>query len=262
MWRYFRLYGYFVRFSVSRALEFRLDFFFRIIMDVIYYTVNLAFFKILFLHTPSLAGWTESETMLFVSGFLLLDAVQMTLFSNNMYLLPLLINKGDLDYYLLRPVSSLFFLSLRDFAANSFINLLMTFGILGWAISQYPGHFGILRTIAFLFLLGVGTFIFYSLRMITIIATFWTHSPRGHDSIFWPLTRVMERPDRIFHGWFRVLFTTILPFSLMASFPARIIIGPFEWNILLQLIAVAAAFYFITLKLWNKGLRIYSSASS
>ena len=33
MIRYLRLYGYFLRFSFSRAMEFRFDFFFRIFMD-------------------------------------------------------------------------------------------------------------------------------------------------------------------------------------------------------------------------------------
>ena len=38
--RYLRLYLYFLRFSFSRAMEFRLDFYFRILMDVAFYVVN------------------------------------------------------------------------------------------------------------------------------------------------------------------------------------------------------------------------------
>ena len=48
MLRYFRLYGNFVRFSVSRALEFRFDFFFRFGMDVIWYAVQFAFFSVIY----------------------------------------------------------------------------------------------------------------------------------------------------------------------------------------------------------------------
>ena len=43
MTRYLRLYAYFLRFSFSRALEFRVDFFFRVIMDTAFYAVNLGF---------------------------------------------------------------------------------------------------------------------------------------------------------------------------------------------------------------------------
>ena len=44
MIRYLRLYGCFLRFSFSRAMEFRLDFFFRVLMDVVWNLVNLGFF--------------------------------------------------------------------------------------------------------------------------------------------------------------------------------------------------------------------------
>ena len=103
-------------------MEFRLDFTFRIMMDVIYYVINIALFEILFLHTPLIAGWTNEQMMIFIGSFLLVDAINMTIFSTNMWWLPYYVNRGDLDYYLIRPVSPLFFLSLREFSANSFIN--------------------------------------------------------------------------------------------------------------------------------------------
>ena len=68
--------------------------------------------------------------MIFVAGYLIADALEMTFFANNMWWFPHFVNNGDLDYYITRPISSLFFLSVRDFAADSFLNVLMTFGIL------------------------------------------------------------------------------------------------------------------------------------
>ena len=134
--RYLRLYAHFVRFSMSRTLEFRIDFFFRVFMDLAYYGVNIAFYQVIVLHTELLGGWNRDQTLVFMAGFLLVDAMVMTLFSNNIWWLPIFINRGDMDYYLLRPVSSLFFLSVRDFAVNSFINFLFAVGILAWALSR------------------------------------------------------------------------------------------------------------------------------
>ena len=79
--RYGRLYLHFLRFSFSRAMEFRLDFWFRIVMDVIYYAVHLAFFTIIYQHTSLLGGWTLDQTYIFVCGFLLVDALDMTIFA-------------------------------------------------------------------------------------------------------------------------------------------------------------------------------------
>ena len=264
MIRYFRLYLFFVRFSFSRALEFRADFTFRIFMDLIYYTVNLLFYKIVFLNMgdAKLAGWREDQIMVFVAGYLMVDAVVMTIFSNNFWWLPESINRGDLDYYLTRPVSSLFFLSLRDFAANSFMNLLMTFGIFVWALDNYQGPVTAGGVALFVALLGVGVLLYYCLRLLTIIPIFWMHSGRGLEQLFWTTTRLMERPDRIFTGWVRRILISILPFGLMASFPARIFLEGLDWWLLLHLLGTAAAFFCAVVFSWRLGLRAYSSASS
>ena len=134
MLRYLRIYGACVRFSFSRALEFRLDFFFKVGMDVVWLIVNLVFFDVLQRHTPLLGGWDRSQVRVFAAGLFVVDAAHMTIFSSNVWWFPTYVNRGDLDYHLLRPVSSLFFLMMREFAWNSFLNLLISVGVLVWAL--------------------------------------------------------------------------------------------------------------------------------
>jgi ABC-2 type transport system permease protein len=239
-----------------------MDFFFRIFMDALYYAVNLAFFRLIYLNTSMLGGWNEHQIMIFVASYLLVDAINMTLTSNNAWWIPIFINRGDLDYYLVRPVSSLFFLSLRDFAVNSFINLLMTVGILIWAISRYPDPIPWTRYPLYLALIFNGAFLYYLIRMLTLIPTFWTHSGRGYDQIFWSTARAMERPDRIFQGWARRLFTWLVPFAVIASFPTRLLLEDFSWAILGHLMVVTGVFFGLVVGFWRVGLRAYSSASS
>jgi ABC-2 type transport system permease protein len=262
MWRYLRLYGYFLRFSFSRAMEFRVDFFFRIVMDMCFYAVNIGFYKIIYRYTAVLGGWAENEVMVFVGVFLLLDALSMTVLANNLYYLPMLINQGELDYYLVRPVSPLFILSFRDFAANSFVNLLMAIGILILFLVQYNGPV----TLWGLALLGgsivLGFLLRYLVRILTIVPVFWWHQGHGLEMMFWHLTRFIERPDRIFTGWVRVLLTTVLPFSLMASVPARFFLEPFDSRLFVHVTIVLLVFCGLVAVCWRAGLRAYSSASS
>jgi len=262
MRRYLRLYLQFLQFSFSRAMEFRLDFFFRILMDVIYYIVNIAFFKVLYARTPMLAGWNERQTMLFVSIFLVIDAINMTVFSNNVWQMPTQINNGSLDYYLTRPVSSLFFLSLREFAANSFVNLLMTMAILVWALRLNMELVTPLNLLFLVPLIANGVFLYYLLNMVFIIPVFWTHSGRGFADLFHSFTRFLERPDRLFTGIMRLILTVVLPLSLIASFPARLFIDGFETGLFLHLTLVTACFAGFMTLFWRKGLASYSSASS
>ncbi len=243
-------------------MEFRLDFFFKIIMDCMFYVVNLGFYKILFLTTPMLAGWSEDQTMVFVSSYLLVDALHMTVFASNMWWLPYYVNRGDLDSYLIRPVSTLFFISLRDFAANSFVNLLIALTIFVSALANLQTPY---TTGQLLFYLGCilnGWLLHYVLQMIFIIPVFWTQSGKGFNDFFFSMGMAIERPDLVYRGVLRWVLTLILPFALIVSFPARLFFGPATPNLFLHLVAVTLGMWGLMLWLWRKGLRAYSSASS
>ena len=260
--RYGRLYLHFLQFSFSRAMEFRVDFWFRIVMDVIYYAVHLAFFTIIYQHTSLLGGWTLDQTYIFVCGFLLVDALDMTIFANNLWWLPILINKGDLDYYLVRPVSSLFFLSLRDFAANSFFNVVIASGLLWWAIWRYPGELGAGRVFAYVVLLLLGAVLYYFVRMVFIVPVFWLHSNRGLDEMSWSLLKFSERPHQIYSPWLRIVLTTVLPMAIAVSIPAHVLFEGLTAVRLAHVMAVTLGFAIFVAWFWRRGLRAYSSASS
>jgi len=260
--RYLRLYGYFLRFSFSRAMEFRFDFFFRIFMDTLWYGHHLVFFWILYRHTSLLGGWTVDQMFVFAGGVFFADAIQMTMVANNLWMLPNYVNKGDLDYYLVRPVSSLFFLSLRDFAANSFVNLLMAIGLFTWALARFPGPLGGGAVAAYVGLLLLGCLLHYCLQMIFTIPVFWLHSSGGLREIFWSLDRYTSRPHGIFTGWVRKLLVSLLPFALIVSFPTAALFGGLTWRLVAHLAGVTAAAFLLMVWIWSRGLRAYSSASS
>lgn len=243
-------------------MEFRVDFFFRIFMDLIFYVVNILFFKVIFIHSDLLAGWTEPQVFIFVSGFLVVDAINMTVFSNNTWWLPLFVNRGDLDYYLVRPVSPFFFLNFRDFAANSFVNLILAGTIMVWAFQQYPEPLGWQRILLFIALLINGTLLYHLVNLLALLPVFWFHSGRGLQQIFWSLSKFVERPDRIFKGWVRVLLVSVVPFSLVASFPAQVLFSGDPTFLVLHILAVTALFSLVMSFIWRLALRTYSSASS
>jgi len=260
--RYVRLYACFLRFSFSRAMEFRLDFGFRIFMDMVWYVVNFLFFWVLFRHTSLLGGWTYDQTLVFMGGVFVSDALHMTIFSNNMWWLPYLINKGDLDYYLVRPVSSLFFVSLREFAANSFVNLLMAAAVLSWALLRHPAPLGAGPLVLFLACLLVGVFLHYLLNLMFLLPAFWMHTSHGLREMYFSFTETMTRPAGIFTGWVRRFLVTVLPFAVIVSFPTRALFEGDAWPVVIHLVAVTAVAFLAALAMWRAGVRSYVSASS
>lgn len=262
MLRYLRLYLYFLRFSFSRAMEFRLDFFFRIVMDCLFYVIQIIFFWTIFRHTPLLGGWDFDQVLIFASGVMFMDAVFMTVYSNNTWWLPISINRGDLDYYLVRPVSSFFFLTMRDFAANSFMNLVIASGILGYMLWRYPGPIGALNTVLFVLLLLAGTWIYFLFQMCFLIPAFWMHSISGLREISWHLVKYSERPHQIYTGWLKRILLTVIPLALVVSYPTHVLFEGPSVERIGHIFVVGILLTALVLWFWGRGLRGYSSASS
>ena len=263
MKRYLRLYLYFLRFSFSKAMEFRVDFFFRVVMDSFFYLTQFLFFGIIYSHTNLLGGWTPEQMNIFVCAVIFIDALHMTVFSNNAWWLPVLINKGDLDYYLTKPVSTLFFVSLREFAANSLLNLILAIGLMVWMLSNYTQKLPTLDLFIFFVLLVNGTLLYFAAYLLFIFSVFWTGSPRGFADLYFSASKIFERPDGIFQGIFKKIFTRALPFCMMASYPVHFLLGTMNRSeVIIETITISLLFYFMILQIWKLGLRSYSSASS
>jgi ABC-2 type transport system permease protein len=260
--RYARLYVHLLRFSFVRALEFRLDFFFRFGMDAVWYAYQLAFFEILFLQTPTLMGWSAADIRVFIGAVFVADALHMTVFASNMWWFPILVNRGDLDYYLVRPVSSLYFLSVREFAANSFLNLVLAVGVLVVMVSAHPVGFGVGRLLLFGTLMGIAALLHYALNLMFLLPVIWMHNASGLRELWFGLGAYTSRPDAIFRGWIRRLLTTILPVAVIVSFPVRALLAEAPWPIAGHVVAATAGALVVLGLFWRLALRSYSSASS
>jgi ABC-2 type transport system permease protein len=260
--RYLRLYGQFLSFSFGKAAAYRFDFWCRILMDIAYYMVGIGFFKIIFLSTGTLAGWTEQQVMVFVGANLVLDAIQMTFISGNIWEMPSIINRGELDNYITKPVSTLFFLCFHEIAVGSFINLAIAASFFAWALNNYPEPFTFLRLFSFFIFMGFGFLIYFAMRLLVALPVFWTQSPYGLERIFYSMMPLMERPDVLFRGPLRAIILTVLPFALVVSFPARVFFEGITWQIALHMLIVLIVAWRLVFWVWNKGVTSYASASS
>ena len=231
-------------------------------MDMLWNAFHIAFFTLLFRHTGMLGGWNYDQILVFAGALFVSDAINMTVFSNNLWWLPVYVNKGDLDYYLVRPVSSLFFLSLRDFAANSFLNLLIAIGILAWALARYPGPLPFERLAPFLVFLVLGAVLQYVIHMVFVIPVFWLHSPTGLKETYYAVSATSNKPHRIYTGWVRRVLVSILPFTFVVSYPVRFFLEGATPLLLLHGAAVVAGSFLVMVAFWRLALKNYASASS
>jgi len=111
------------------------------------------------------------------------------------------------------------------------------------------------------FILG-GLALGYLLRLCFILPVFFTQAPRGFESFYWGMQQVSERPDRIYKGWMRRVFTIFIPMALMYSYPARFLIDEWSWEPVIHFLSVLLGLSLFVKWLWQFALKSYSSASS
>lgn len=262
MLRYARLFTHLVSFSLRKSMQFRLDFFFRIVMDVVYYATCVLFYQVLFGNVGSIGGWNFAQMCVFLGACFVVDAIQMTFVSNGMWEMRELVNKGTFDYFLVRPASAIFLCLLNDISLGSFLNLLLALGFLTYSIAVYPDPIVWWKIVLFAILLVNGFVVLTALRFLFMLPVFWLHRSAGIETVYYDMTHSMERPDRIFTGIGRFLFVYALPFGMAASFPTRILLEGGWLGLLVQVVAVTAVLLAISAFAWKRALKVYSSASS
>lgn len=258
--RYLRIYLNFLRFAASRAMQFRAELLFRILMDVAFYAIFLGFYKVIFSHTPSLGGWTEAQAMVFVSGFMLVDALQMTFFADMYHSFQMLYRQGALDHYLTKPISSWFFVGFRYINFGSLANVTIAASILTWAILRYDQPLAWWSLLVYLGLLMASAVLYFLVMFALLMAVFWLENSEAMMTIYFEGVNFASRPHHIFKGVVRAVLMTIVPFSVYASLPAEALFGQMNWSSALHVVLVVLFFIGLNLFIWNRGLRRYSSA--
>jgi len=260
--RCLKLYSTLARFSLSRTLNFWADSVLRVVMDVLFYIVSLSFFSVIYLHADNIGGFTRADAMVFVGCFTLIDALFMTFFSVNLWGMSAAINQGQLDYILTKPIPPFFLTLFQRIEFGSLINALMSASILAWALTIHPQPASWLGILLGLSMLPLAVWLYFMIGVAFVLPVFWTHSPGGFLRTFYSVEPLMERPDGIYRKGFGWVFFTLLPFAILASFPARAMVGKLASGDFFYYIFVLIAFTFVVARIWARGLRIYSSASS
>ncbi|HTP52071.1 MAG TPA: ABC-2 family transporter protein, partial [Anaeromyxobacteraceae bacterium] len=74
------------------------------------------------------------------------------------------------------------------------------------------------------------------------------------DAARWPVS--------IFRGFFRVLFTVVIPLALMTTYPAEALLGRLPTATLALALAGTVLFAAFSRVVWLRAIRRYTSASS
>lgn len=262
MIRYVRLWAAFFRNCITREMEYRGHLFMQFMIDMVWYGVQVALFEVIYLSTDSVAGMGRGEMIVFLGSLFVIDAVNMMLFSHNFWMFPRLIVRGELDFYLIRPVSTFFMSFTRYTNIASWLNFAVGMSVLVYGLGE-AGLTPTVGSVALFVLLAVcGSAVMLALQaMVAAVAIFLVQA-EGVQMIFHTVYQFGTRPDAIYSRSVRRILLFIVPLALIASVPSRALLGTLTPELAVWSVAASALLFGLSMLFFNWSLRHYSGASA
>lgn len=263
MTRYLKIYAALWQNSVVREMGFKTNFLLWIVVEGLWFALQLSFVAVIYQHTDHIVDWSKWQVVLLFGVSHLLQQLFTAFFLNNCVQLSEHIRTGRMDFLLLLPINTRFLISLRQVDLGAFVNAASALAVICYAANQLGLSPSAAQLAGFAVMSVAGLLIHYSLMFLLASTSFWTVKAQGIVWGYYNLFNIARLPESVFRGTFRAVFTFVLPMLLVSNVPAKILTNKLTSPAdMLLLIAMSAALLGLSEMVWRFSLRRYTSASS
>lgn len=260
MQRYLKVLRLFWGAAIAAELEYRINFFIATLSSL----GNLAgslFGLFLFYRTGyTFSGWSWEAALVVLGIFTLLQGFSATFLASNLNRIVRHVQEGTLDFILLKPIRSQFWLSTHTLSPWGLPDIIFGSIIIGYAGKRLGvGING--------YLLGVLPLLFslvilYSLWFMLGATSIWFVKIYNATEVLRGLLEAGRYPIAAYPTAYRFFFTFVMPVAFLTTIPAQVLLGRSEISWLIGAAILAIALFFASTWFWRFALRFYTSASS
>ncbi|AGY57468.1 ABC transporter permease [Gloeobacter kilaueensis] len=206
------------------------------------------------------AGWRWEEAVVVLGLFTVFQGFGTTFLSPNLNRIVQQVQQGTLDFVLLKPISSQFWLSTRSLSPWGLPDL--GFGLFlifyaGGRLGIAPGNY-----LLALVPLAFGLVILYSLWFMLGATSIWFVKIYNVTEVLNGLLEAGRYPMVAYPFAYRLFFTFVIPVAFLTTVPAEALLGRTQIVWLAGAAALAAFLFLASALFWRFALRFYTSASS
>jgi len=250
--------------SIQRELAHRANLGFQALRMVVELIVGILTLELVFSRTTTLAGWGPAQALVVLGFFTCMSGVLQAFVEPNLVFFSVrVVRSGLLDEVLLRPVPSVVMTSLGSCQPWALVQVGLGIGVIvtglvraGSTPNALAIGVGVVVVIA-----GIATM--WATRLLVAAFAFW--SPHGDPSVLYEAAWQLGRyPAGIYPAALRLILTTVVPIAFLTTVPARILLGHEGSSVgaLLGGLAVSVVAVLVAIRVWERGLRRYTSATS
>jgi ABC-2 type transport system permease protein len=210
----------------------------------------------------ALGGWSWNAALVVLGAYTCLNGFTSTVLQPNLSRIVTHVQEGTLDFVLLKPIDSQFWLSLRSFSPAGLPEVALGLGLMGWAARADQGGLQPQQVLATVVVMLAAATTLYALWFVIATTAIWFVKTWNATEVLRAALSAGRYPVSAFPATVRLLFTVVLPVAFLTTVPAETLLGRGSANWILASLAVAGAALVISRAFWQLALRYYTSASS
>ncbi len=209
-----------------------------------------------------LGGWSWEAALVVQGIYTFLDGVSSTWLRPNLGAIVTHVREGTLDFVLLKPIDSQFWVSLRIMAPAGLPEMGLGLVLIVWAASRAGASFSLGTVLVAVLMLCVGGVILYALWFVIAATSIWFVKTWNATEVLRAVLASGRFPVSAYPPALRLVFTLVLPVAFLTTVPAEVILGRAAMPMLALGLFLAVIFFVGSRAFWLFALRYYTSASS
>lgn len=257
---YLKTLGIFWRTSLVAELEYRSNFVFALLGSLGNLVGSIFGMSLFYQRGYELGGWGYFESLMVLGVFTLLTGFTNTILTPNLNRIVTQVEDGTLDFVLLKPVDSQFWVSLRQISPWGLPDV--AFGVCLIAASSWHLRVGLSSLLFALPTLLLGMVALYGMWFLLASTSIWFVKVYNVTEVLRGLLDAGRFPIGAYPAAYRFFFTFIVPVAFLTTVPAEVVLGRSSGPRTAAALALAAVLWISARGFWRFSLRSYTSASS
>jgi ABC-2 type transport system permease protein len=259
---YLRIWLASARYSLVRATMFRGDLLIWSSVELLWISVNIIMVGVIYSHTSTVAGWSMYEMLILVGTSMVVQRFLMGFFWSGIFEMGRNVRSGAFDFVLAQPGDPLFMASTRKLELDGLLNSVVAIALVVYSARKLGLHPGPADLALYACMLVCGVVIHYSALVLAMSLSFWITSSQGVEGSYFTLMEFSRLPREAFNRGLSVIFVWVLPVVVVSNAPARALLHGFQASWAAGLCAATLAWFALSVFVFRRGLRRYTSASS
>jgi ABC-2 type transport system permease protein len=259
---YLRIWLASARYSLVRATMFRGDLLVWSSVELMWISVNIIMIGVIYSHTSTVAGWSMYEMLILVGTSMIVQRFLMGFFWSGIFEMGRNVRSGAFDFVLAQPGDPLFMASTRKLELDGLLNSVVAIALVVYSAKRLGLHPGPGDLALYACMLACGVVIHYSALVLAMSLSFWITSSQGVEGSYFTLMEFSRLPREAFNRGLSIVFVWVLPVVVVSNAPARALLHGFQASWAAGLCAATLLWFMLSVFVFRRGLRRYTSASS